>query len=109
MTRRKKSAQLDREIDDALGGPGGPVVNDRLFVGTYPTGIVYADRRRERNGDYLRVAFLPFRSLEIEWERGVKVSPDMRQMILADAERMRARRGELYPIDSAGHTVRLGV
>lgn len=81
---------------------------DHLFIGTMATGISYADRSREAHGDYLRLAFLPFRTLSLEWKRGVRVSPGMRQLIVADAERLAARRGEDYPIDSAGHTVRLG-
>lgn len=40
--------------------------NDRLFIGMYPEGIVYADRGREEHGDYMRVAFLPYSTLKLE-------------------------------------------
>jgi len=79
----------------------------RLFSGVYPTGILYADKRRERDGDYLRVAFLPFSTLELEWEPG-KHPADLRRAIEADAAAIAARRGQAYPVSASGQTVTLG-
>lgn len=84
------------------GGGGG----DRLFVGVYPTGIVYADRSREEHGDYKRLAFLPYRTLELEWSKGVPA--DLKKRIESDARVIQARRGEEFQVSTAGQTVRLG-
>jgi hypothetical protein len=81
---------------------------DQLSVATFPTGVAYADRTRERNGDYLRLAFLPFQSLELEWAPRVRVPPEMRRLIIEHADRLRARRGEDYQVSTAGQTVKLG-
>lgn len=55
----------------------------------YPEGIVYADRRRERGGDYARLACLSFGTLRLEIE---KDGPEeLRRRIVADAERIQAR------------------
>lgn len=40
--------------------------HDRIFAGIFPGGISYADRKREVNGDYKRLAFLPYDTLELE-------------------------------------------
>lgn len=82
-------------------------VEERLFIGTFPTGIAYADRSREWDGDYLTLARLPFRTLVLEWS-GAKVPADMRAAIEAHAKSIQARRGEEYQISTAGQTVLLG-
>jgi hypothetical protein len=81
--------------------------SSRLFAGIYPTGIVYADKSREVDGDYMRVAFLPFSTLELEWE-AVQTDAAMREEIQQDAGRVIARRGEQYPVSASGQTVTLG-
>ena len=83
-------------------------LDDRLFIGSFPTGISYADKQRERDGDYLRLAFLPFRTLKLEWAKRVTVPLDLRYQIEQHAERLRARRGEDYPVSASGQTVKLG-
>lgn len=105
VPRKKSPAQLDREIEEVLAKK--MPMKERLFMGTYPTGIAYADRGRERQGDYLRLAFLPFRSLKLEWSK-VSIPAELRGMIERDAERLQKRRGELYQVSTAGQTVRLG-
>ena len=87
---------------------GAVVTHPRLFAGVYPCGIVYSDRARERHGDYLRLAFLPFRTLRIEWEPGITIPADLRAAIMRDAAGMEAKRGELFPVSSSGQCVRLG-
>ena len=79
---------------------------DRLFSGVYSTGISYADRTRERDGDYKRLAFLSFATLTLEFQPDCP--DDLRELITREAARIQARRGEHYEIDSSGHTVLLG-
>ena len=35
----------------------------RVFTGIFPAGISYADRSREVNGDYVRLAFLSYEAV----------------------------------------------
>lgn len=77
----------------------------RLFAGVYPCGIVYADRGRERGGDYARLAFLPYATLRLQVEKDCPAA--LRALIEADAKRYRA--GEELQISSSGQTVRLGL
>jgi hypothetical protein len=73
----------------------------RLFIGVYPCGLVYADREREKAGDYLRLAFLPYSSLVLEWD-AEQMPDDLRQAILADAAHMETLRGQPFQISTAG-------
>lgn len=79
---------------------------DRLFVGVFPAGISYADRAREVAGDYRRLAFLPFGTLVLEWEKNVPA--ELRKIIEIDARAIQARRGEQFQVSSSGQTVTLG-
>lgn len=81
-------------------------MSKRLFIGVYTCGLVYADRMREENGDYRRLCFLPYTSLEPEWSG--RVSPELRREIERDVATMQARRGQTFQISTCGHTVRLG-
>ncbi len=82
---------------------------DDLFIGVFPTGISYADRSRERGGDYLKLAFLPYDTLELTWyEPEAKVPAALRTAILADARRVAAKRGQAFPTSTSGQTVTLG-
>lgn len=79
---------------------------DRLFIGLYPAGVVYADRTKEKDGDYARCAFLPYDDLAL------KIEPDcaaeLRPLIEHDASEMQAKRGQEYQVSSSGQTVLLG-
>lgn len=79
----------------------------RLFIGIYPGGIVYADKQREKNGDYLRLAFLSYCTLVIQWDKN-EMPPELRAQILADVERMQAMRGQPFKISACGQSVILG-
>lgn len=79
---------------------------DRLFVGIFPEGISYADREREEHGDYKRLAFLHFDTLELEIYPGCP--EDLRERIIKDASTIQAKAGELYPVSTSGQTVLLG-
>lgn len=81
-------------------------MSDRLFIGLYPAGVVYADRSRERGGDYARVAFLPYRTLVLDVDKGA--DPMMVEEARAHAATLQARRGEDLQVSSCGQTVRLG-
>lgn len=84
-----------------------PTGGHRLFIGTYPTGIVYADRHREVDGDYAKIAFLPYASLRLQWSAG-NIPPELRELVEDDANRIIARRGQPFEISSSGQTVILG-
>ena len=73
---------------------------NRLFIGIYPCGIVYADKGREVSGDYARLAFLPYRELVVGFEPDCPAA--FKPLIEADAARMQARRGERFELDVCG-------
>jgi len=120
-----KQRNAERELDDWLNRHGyrherqPPVAGvghaaksyedpaERLSIATFPTGISYADKQRQRHGDYLRLAFLPFKTLELEWAP-VPIALGLRHLIEEHAQRLRARRGEDYPTSTNGQTVKLG-
>lgn len=79
---------------------------DRLFIGVFPTGISYADRGREKDGDYARCAFLDYDTLTLKFERDCPAS--LRPEIERHAAGIQARRGESYPTSSSGHSAILG-
>jgi len=80
--------------------------SERLFIGVYPTGIVYADRSREKHGDYARCGFLPFSTLVLELKSDCPKA--LRALIEKDAARLQARRGEQYQVSASGQTITLG-
>jgi hypothetical protein len=80
--------------------------DNRLFIGIFPAGIVYADRRREECGDYQRVAFLPYRSLQLEINP--RAHKQLAKQAVQHAATIQARRGEQFQISSSGQTVTLG-
>ena len=79
---------------------------ERLFIGIMPTGISYADRSREVDGDYASCAFLPFDTLVLDVSP--KCPEELRGPIKADAATIIARRGEQFKISSSDQTVVLG-
>jgi hypothetical protein len=79
---------------------------NRLFAGVFPCGIVYADKGRAVAGDYARLAFLPYRELEVQFERDCPAA--FRAVITADAAKVIARRGEQFEVSTCGQTVTLG-
>lgn len=81
---------------------------DRLFIASYPTGIIYADRGKDnpRTRDYQRCGYLPYRSLVLEIEPGCP--PFLRDLITTHAATLQAMRGQSYVVSGAGQTVLLG-
>lgn len=85
-----------------------PSVNDseRLFVGKYPCGLVYADRTVEESGDYKQLAFFCYSTLEISFQADC---PDhLKRKILLDCQHLIDMKGQQYEITSSGQTVTLG-
>lgn len=82
------------------------IIEERLFVGTYPCGLVYADRATEEHGDYKRLALLNYSTLELSFQTNC---PDFfKADILDDAQRLQSQKGHEYQISSSGQTITLG-
>lgn len=80
--------------------------NQRIFIGCYPEGIVYADRTAEIDGDYARLAFLSYSTLELEFSPACPLQ--LKQEIRDSAARIQAQRDQPFRISSCGQTVVLG-
>jgi hypothetical protein len=80
---------------------------DRLFIGVYPCGLVYADTWIEKHGDYKKLAFLSYRELEIDWSKG-RIPKELKARIVAHAATMQAKRRQSFPISTCGQFVTLG-
>lgn len=81
-------------------------MNERIFAGVFSTGIGYADRKREKHGDYARLAFLTFSTLTLEVEQDCPTA--LRKEIEEDAARIQAKRGEAFQVSTSGQTITLG-
>ena len=81
-------------------------IQQRLFIGVFPAALVYADRSRERAGDYARLACLTYHNLELCWERDCPAG--FREPIERHAQAIIAKRGELFQISECGQNVLLG-
>ena len=81
------------------------VHQERLFLGVWGTGISYADREQEVDGDYKQVAFLPFSNLRGEWN---DCPDELKPAVEADWAAMLSRKGEKYEITTSGQVVVLG-
>lgn len=79
---------------------------DRIFVGVYPTGISYADRKREKHGDWAKLAHLFFDTLELKIEKDCPAA--FAEWIKQDAAKIQARKGEEYETSWSGQTITLG-
>jgi hypothetical protein len=81
-------------------------MNDNIFIGIYPAGIVYADRQQEVAKDYKRLAFLSYETLELKVEDDCP--EHLERDIVADAAGFQMRRGLPFDISVCGTTVILG-
>lgn len=80
-------------------------VRQALFIGTFPAGIVYADRRVKKGRDYKEVAFLSYATLVLsETVPGSDLLPAIRE----HAASIQAREGEAFQVSASGQTVLLG-
>ena len=89
-----------------LGAGGSHDLNARIFSGNYPTGIVWADRYKEEHGDYKKLAYLNYRTLELEIEKSCP--KELIPIIQADAKLVQDKKGEQYQVSGSGQTVTLG-
>ena len=81
-------------------------INERLFIGKFPCGLVFADRHKEEHRDYKRCAFLAYDTLELDIAKNCP--SELKQAILDSAGRVQAMKGQAYQISTVGQTVLLG-
>jgi hypothetical protein len=84
---------------------GQAPADDRLPIVVLGCGLHYADTSRQRCGDFVRLAFLPFFSLDLEIEPNC---PSLREEILTHAANIQALRGQAFQVSTCGQTVILG-
>ena len=83
--------------------------DDRLFIGVFPAGLSYCDRTREEHGDYVKLAFLSYRTLRLSFTPAGSAAPkSLYDEIKAHAIGMQRRRGEAFEVSATGQTVILG-
>jgi len=81
-------------------------MTDRLFIGIFPGGIVYSDRHHEKDGDYKRLAFLPYHELTLKLESDCPAV--MVGEIRQHAQTIINRRGQQFSVSTCNQTVTLG-
>ena len=82
---------------------------DRLFIGVFPAGLVYADRKREEHGDYMTLAFLSYATLKLEWRpASANIPRPLWNEIKEHAIGIQRRKGEQFQVSATGQTVMLG-
>ena len=81
-------------------------IESALFAGIYPTGIYYADKRREINGDYLNIGHIFFSDLKYEIKENCP--KDIKPLVEKDIQRIIGMRGQQYNISGCGQMVTLG-
>jgi len=86
--------------------PSQDALRERLFAGVYPEGIMYADKAREKGGDYARLAFLSFSTLELKIERDCPKA--LAELISSEASQLQAKAGQQFQTSTAGQSVVLG-
>jgi hypothetical protein len=83
-------------------------VKARLFIGNYPGGMVYADRAVEKHGDYKRVAFLDYGTLDLRVDS--PRSP-LLDAVRRHAANLQAKKGQYHALsataarDAAGNLI----
>jgi hypothetical protein len=80
-------------------------LRDRLFTGVFPAGISYCDRAEQEDGDYRKIAFLDYETLELTV---YDHASDLLPLIRLDANAIQNRRGQRYRVSASGQTVLLG-
>lgn len=79
-------------------------LKERLFIGCFPTGLVYCDKSIEEHGDYKKIAYLNYNTLELEI---YSPKSPLLPAIKRDAIAMQHMRGKPFPI-AGNMTVILG-
>ena len=115
ITRTRQDVLRYRQLLDRAAQPPRPRTkakpakttvpwSDRLFVGVYPTGLIYCDCGRTVNGDYPRLAILFYADLRLQFEQGVSARWQTR--IKAHASQYHA--GDIMPVSTCGQTITWG-
>lgn len=94
------------ESDQGKGKMAKAILSEEIFAGIYSTGLVYADKSYEVDGDFARLGFLSFATLELDINE--RATPEQQKQIRYHAARLRTRRGEQYQISQSGQTITLG-
>lgn len=89
-----------------LGRPPKPDGPSDLLIEVGEKGLLFRDRKVKNGGGFLKLAFLPYSSLELVWYEK-KCDPLTKTKIQLEETFMQARRGKRYPI-TCGQTVVLG-
>lgn len=42
---------------------------ERLFIGCYPTGFVFSDKKKQEYGDYMQIAYINYNTLELKFHQ----------------------------------------
>jgi hypothetical protein len=80
-------------------------IASRIFIGSFPTGLNYADRKREKHGDWAKLARLRWDTLELEFEKDCP--EELKDYIRKDAAILQAKAGDEYPWTTT-QTITLG-
>jgi len=75
----------------------------RLFIGSYPCGVVFADRARAKGADYARLGFINYETLELEIEDDC---PPECAALIREWCKEHMKPGTLYPV--AQYEIELG-
>lgn len=81
-------------------------MKERLFIGVYSTGLSFADKGTEEGGDYRKLAFMPYRTLNVEFYG--TCDQDIKKDILDVVATMQRRKGRFYETSTCGQGVILG-
>jgi hypothetical protein len=81
-------------------------MQNRIFTGIFPGGIVYADRDVEEHGDFKKLAFLPYDTLQLDIK--ADCPGELISEIVRSAAAVQAKRGEEFRISETGQSIVLG-
>ena len=101
-----QTLEADPEVDSKVRVTPFTDPERRLFIGIYPGGVVYSDRWFERHHDYMRLAFLPYTTLRVEFQDDCPA--DLRAEIEQHVREMNLQVGQQFQISSTGQSITLG-
>lgn len=78
-----------------------------LFIAIHSGGVGYSDKNREKDGDYLRLCFLPYGTLVPQWT-DAKMSDALRKEIEKEILSMQIHCGRRFETSATQQTVLLG-
>jgi hypothetical protein len=72
------------------------MIGARVFCGCYPTGLVWSDKHNQKAGDYKRLAYLNYATLQLDVEKDCP--EELATWIRESAAKVQAKRGQAYSI-----------